>query len=579
MSKVIPQALVLAPTREVAVQIQHVITSIGSQIAGLKCCVVIGGMSVKEDRHRASQQHIVVGTPGRIKDLISTGSLPTSSLRIVVMDEADQLFQQVKCGGEALWILNRLPSRRQTLMLSATYSAKATRTVSMHMRDPQFVFVSADEPSLAGVKQYVCRIDLSSETVASGVSEQDPYVMFQKKVSWLVDILNQVQFQQCVVFSNQKGWSNDLVEELDRHGWVSTSISGDMPQPRRLEAMRKLRDFKVRVLVSTDLTARGVDIERISLVVHMDLPDRVETYIHRVGRTGRFGTLGVSIALLSSAAEDTKRLDAVERSLGTKMDPLPSPLSAIPERYFAGELLSEEDRIAFAQLERGSIIPPTDLVNVGQASSYERVGLGKAREQRETKLNAGCTDSEPRSQHLDWVDYSSEDEKKDQQSKQPSQIDSNPTTLLISPKPYTQHAGSAGQSAHNVSYIPTQHFANTLVERRTISAEEASNWSYKSKPVLPPREHVSSVRAPVHPQFSTQSYGYLEMLHRNTFSHHVPKNKAPQTSLASPPHPAQTFPAPIPATNLPGRPFSIWNQAIAAAREFNNHWRRRASKY
>ncbi|MGH0186025.1 UNVERIFIED_CONTAM: hypothetical protein FKN15_020004 [Acipenser sinensis] len=261
------QVLVLAPTREIAVQIHSVITAIGIEMEGLQCHVFIGGTPVSLDRTRLKKCHIAVGSPGRVKQLIEMGYLATASIRLFVLDEADKLLEegsfqdQIKC-----W-------------LSATYPESLAQHLSRYMRDPTFVRLNPSDPGLLGLKQYYKIVK----------SHPLPHKIFQEKVQHLLDLFSKIPFNQALVFSNLHSRAQRLADILTSKGLPAVCISGSLTQDQRLEAMSKLKLYKCRVLISTDLTSRGIDAEKVNLVINLDVPQHWETYMHRIGRAGRFG--------------------------------------------------------------------------------------------------------------------------------------------------------------------------------------------------------------------------------------------------------------------------------------------------
>jgi ATP-dependent RNA helicase DDX20 len=363
------QALVVTPTREIALQVAHVVAQLAAFIEPpVRAHTFIGGTSLRADLHHLRDCHIMIGTPGRIKALLEmsvnggrggggggsagggggggggggNGVVDASAVRMLVLDEADQLFAD-SFQGQVTAVMSHLPERRQTMVFSATYTPPILKALERHMRAPvQRVRVSADDPSLTGVKQFYDTVDVA---VAA-----ESYVVQRAKAQRLLHILARVPFHQCIVFTNDRGAAAELMDTLHEANWPAVSIGGDLPQQERVAAMHAVRTFKVRVLVSTDLTSRGVDVERISLVVNFDVPLLSSTYLHRVGRTGRFGTIGVAISFIanagagdansmssssSSSSDDWHRLRRLQRRLRTRMVPLPC-LDDIPAEYFSG---------------------------------------------------------------------------------------------------------------------------------------------------------------------------------------------------------------------------------------------------
>ncbi|KAG7401236.1 hypothetical protein PHYBOEH_002420 [Phytophthora boehmeriae] len=304
-----PLALILAPTREIAVQIEGVLRQLAKFRPEIVIRTCIGGLSVAQDQmHLAAGCHIVVGTPGRVKALIDQRSLPCSALRLLVLDEVDKLmagdFEK-----DIQYIAAALPERRQTLAFSATFTPDQLVAVATLMRTPQVVrvrgpddvtteFISSTEDLaelkerersnspelwLRHVKQYFSVVKTPS-TVASGDA-----LNMNIKIVKLASLLSEIVFDQCMVFCNDKFRAEALATALVSQGWPAACITGSQSQATRLEVMEAFRTSSLRVLVSTDLTARGIDVDKVNFVVNLDLPRDPATYLHRVGRTGRFG--------------------------------------------------------------------------------------------------------------------------------------------------------------------------------------------------------------------------------------------------------------------------------------------------
>lgn len=299
-----PQVLVLAPTREIAHQIRDVISTIGAFCPDLKCEPFIGGTSLTLDQDKVRDCHVVVGSPGRIVGLIADGFLDTARVKMLILDEADKLLQGAFVE-QVSFIQASLPERKQVLAFSATYTRTQRETLSKWMRDPNFVLISTDEVSLEGVTQYYQEV--SADPGDMSATSHPAFAAYVQKLQSLIQILGSVPFHQCLVFMNNRSRAQELVSVLAQHGYPAAAISGDMPQQQRNAAMAGLRNLQLRVLVSTDLTARGVDVENVNVVINMDLPADAETYIHRVGRTGRFGTRGLSITLATTEELGTLR--------------------------------------------------------------------------------------------------------------------------------------------------------------------------------------------------------------------------------------------------------------------------------
>lgn len=308
------QVLVLAPTREIAIQIWEVVRGIGRTIPHLSCQTFIGGMPLQEDRQKIKKCHIAVGTPGRIKQLIELGMMTTDSIRMFVLDEADKLLEE-GFQEQINWIYSSLPDNKQMLALSATYPEYLAQHLTAYMRNPTFLRLNISDPALLGINQYYRCV----------AYHPLPHVQFDKKTKVVTQILSSVNFQQCLIFSNLQTRAQNTADALTSHGWPTACIAGSLDQKDRNEAMSKLKTYKCRVLISTDLTSRGIDADKVDLVINLDIPKDHETYLHRIGRAGRFGTFGAAITIVSEGQEEID-LQYVEGQCNTHITPLPDPI-------------------------------------------------------------------------------------------------------------------------------------------------------------------------------------------------------------------------------------------------------------
>ena len=318
------QVLIVAPTREVANQIEGVVQTIGKRMDGLRCGCFIGGTSTILDKKRIKGCQIAVGTPGRLQALIENGSLKTEALRTVIIDEADKLLDE-KFESQLRQLLESLPQRKQILAFSATFEDRLLQEMQRFMRNPKIVDLCVGDVKLKGVTQYYCR----------NHSNQNLYGRHIKKSEILKDVLEGVSFNQCLVFCNDHLRGTKLVESLSAVGWPCGLMSGSQSQAERNKVMESFRELGLRVLVCSDLIARGVDIERVNLVVNIDLPRDAETYMHRVGRTGRFGTYGVAISLVNTT--EFKLLKKFQTQYDLQLADLPSEIPSILYEYEGSE--------------------------------------------------------------------------------------------------------------------------------------------------------------------------------------------------------------------------------------------------
>lgn len=308
------QVLVLAPTREIATQIWDVINSIGQCIPTLRCHTFIGGMPVVEDKQKLKRCHIAVGTPGRIKQLIETNIMNTDSIRMFVLDEADKLLEE-SFQEQINWIYSTLPENKQMLALSATYPEYLAQHLTSYMRNPTFLRLNISDPALLGIKQFKRVVDYHAL----------PNKVFDNKTKVVIELLSSVNFQQCLIFSNLQTRAQNMADVLISHGWPTACIAGSHDQRDRNEAMSQLKAYKCRVLISTDLTSRGIDADKVNMVINLDVPKDHETYLHRIGRAGRFGTFGAAVNIISHGQEE-KDLKKVEKRCKTCIKDLPDPI-------------------------------------------------------------------------------------------------------------------------------------------------------------------------------------------------------------------------------------------------------------
>ncbi|KGL78737.1 putative ATP-dependent RNA helicase DDX20, partial [Tinamus guttatus] len=302
------QILILAPTREIAVQIHAVIMAIGIKMEGLECHVFIGGTPLSQDKVRLKKCHIAVGSPGRIKQLIELDYLNTASIRLFILDEADKLLEEGSFQEQINWIYSSLPANKQMLAVSATYPESLADALTRYMRDPTFVRLNPTDPSLLGLKQYYKIVN----------SHPLPHKTFEEKVRHVQELFSKIPFNQALVFSNLHS----------RLKFVHTSDlkwECGMNQSQRLDAMAKLKQFHCRVLISTDLTSRGIDAEKVNLVINLDVPVDWETYMHRIGRAGRFGTLGLSVTYCCRGEEENMMMKIAQKC-NLRLLPLPEPI-------------------------------------------------------------------------------------------------------------------------------------------------------------------------------------------------------------------------------------------------------------
>jgi translation initiation factor 4A len=301
------QALVLAPTRELAQQIQKVILSLGDYM-GVTCHACIGGTNVREDQRKLEAgTHIVVGTPGRVFDMIRRGALRAEDIRIFVLDEADEMLSR-GFKDQIYDVFKYMPGEVQVVLLSATMPPEVLEVTKKFMRNPVQILVKKDELTLEGIRQF--------------------YVFVEKedwKLETLCDLYETVSITQAVIFCNTRRKVDWLTEQMAKRKFTVSALHGDMDQKERDVIMREFRSGSSRVLITTDLLARGIDVQSVSLVINYDLCNDRENYIHRIGRSGRFGRKGVAINFITE--EDKRNLKDIEQYYNTHVEEMPMDIA------------------------------------------------------------------------------------------------------------------------------------------------------------------------------------------------------------------------------------------------------------
>ncbi|XP_050073623.1 probable ATP-dependent RNA helicase DDX20 [Anopheles maculipalpis] len=300
-----PQSLTIVPAREIAVQVESVLNRIGSDLGNFKARSFIGGMEISVDRKNLQNCSAIVGTPGRILHLIKSNVLNTSYIRTLVMDEADTLLQ-ASMRGDIDKIVAALPEKRQTIVCSATFYNNRDRELLRYM-NAKFIGVTPkrEVPLLFGIKQFVRELPAEPDNVKD----------LMAKVGVLNEIFQQIQFAQCVVFANTIAKAETYCTYLKKAGWAAEVINSSMEQRFRLKAIEDFRSFRARVLIATNLISRGIDVENVNLVINADVPKDNATYLHRIGRAGRFGTKGIAVTLVSGV-KDMERFRRILHDIG-----------------------------------------------------------------------------------------------------------------------------------------------------------------------------------------------------------------------------------------------------------------------
>jgi len=298
------QALVLVPTRELAMQVAEAFERYASHLPGFNVLAIYGGQSytpqLKSLRRGA---HVVVATPGRVMDHMKRGTLQLDSVRHLVLDEADEMLRMGFID-DVEWVLQQAPPERQIALFSATMPPAIRRIAQQHLRTPAQVTIG-HEPSAGKIRQRYW--------VVSGMHKLDA----------LTRILEAETYDGMLVFTRTKQSTVELAEQLEKRGFAVEALNGDIPQPQRERTIARVKAGQVDVVVATDVAARGLDIERLSHVVNFDLPNDPESYVHRIGRTGRAGRSGEAILFIGPRERGVLR--TIERITRQSIEPMQLP--------------------------------------------------------------------------------------------------------------------------------------------------------------------------------------------------------------------------------------------------------------
>jgi len=301
------QALILAPTRELAQQIQRVVLAIGDYL-DVKCHACIGGTLVRDDISKLeSGVHVVVGTPGRVYDMLCRRVLRPDFIKVFVLDEADEMLSR-GFKDQIYDIFQVLPAKVQVGLFSATMPPDALDITQRFMNEPSRILVKRDELTLEGIRQFYVNV------------EREDW-----KLDTLVDLYETLNITQAVIFCNTRRKVDWLTDKLRSKEFTVSSTHGDLTQKERDGILNQFRTGSSRVLITTDLLARGIDVQQVSLVINYDLPRNLENYIHRIGRSGRFGRKGVAINFVTQ--EDVRNLRDLEEFYNTSVEEMPANIA------------------------------------------------------------------------------------------------------------------------------------------------------------------------------------------------------------------------------------------------------------
>jgi len=317
LEKKSPQVLVLAPTRELAIQVSEAFQQYAQRMKGFHVLPIYGGQSYEiQLRQLRRGVHVVVGTPGRVMDHMRRGTLKLHDLRALVLDEADEMLRMGFID-DVQWILEKTPEGRQIALFSATMPPVIRKIAGQHLNNPEQVTIKV------------------STTTAETIRQHYWMVSGRNKLDALTRILEAEAFNAVLIFVRTKTATEELAEKLEARGYAATALNGDIAQKQREATVNRLRKGHLDILVATDVAARGLDVQRISHVINYDIPHDTESYIHRIGRTGRAGHEGDAILFVTP--REKRMLYAIERATNKRIDKFEMPTTeAINDKRIAG---------------------------------------------------------------------------------------------------------------------------------------------------------------------------------------------------------------------------------------------------
>lgn len=303
------QIIIMAPTRELSIQIKNVITEIANYMKELKTYLLIGGQSTDNDisNFRYETPHIIVGCPGRINEMLRRKYLNAKSIKLIILDEADEMLSQ-GFKEQVYNIFQYLPTNIQVSLFSATLPVQLHNLTDKFMRDPVKIIVKNDMLTLEGIKQYYVSVDDDSQ-----------------KYETLKDLFAVFSVSQCIIYCNSVKRVEDLYNAMRQDGYSVSHIHSGLEKGERMKHYKDFKSGKERVLISSNVTARGIDIQQVSTVINFDIPKCSNTYLHRIGRSGRYGRKGTAINFITK--RDIRLLKDIEEFYSTQITELPSDFS------------------------------------------------------------------------------------------------------------------------------------------------------------------------------------------------------------------------------------------------------------
>lgn len=379
LDKRAPQILVIAPTRELAIQVAEAFQSYAKHLNGFNVAPIYGGQEYGVQLRALKRgAHVVVGTPGRVMDHIRRGTLKMQALKMVVLDEADEML---KMGfiDDIEFILSQIPQNHQTALFSATIPAPIQKIAKRYLKDAKKIKIKPAETTVSAIEQCYMRVSA------------------KHKLESLTRFLEVEEFNAAIIFSRTKTGSAELAEKLRARGYASAALNGDMKQSLRKETIDKLKRGQFDIVVATDVAARGIDVERITHVINYDVPHDTESYIHRIGRTGRAGRQGKAVLFITP--REQRLFKDIERAVHTTIAQIDPPSVSDVTKKRSQQMVTDIKKV----IQKGRTLKPyyemvEELINQTDSSSLEvAAGLAYLLQQSNPLSSHDISSAEPES--------------------------------------------------------------------------------------------------------------------------------------------------------------------------------------